>query len=718
MAVPTRPALSPALAAALGYAARGWHVFPLRPRGKEPATPHGCRDATADRAAIRAWWTRAPDANIGIACGPSHLVVVDLDRDKGGPDAWAGLRKRLGFDDATVTCLTGGGGVHLYFQAPDGVTVRNSAGKLGEGIDVRAEGGYVVAPPSVHPNGSAYAWEVSAHPDDRAPAPLPAALLPLLAPTAPTAPTAVGGDGIPEGRRNATLTSLAGSMRRQGAGEEAIRAALEEVNRAQCRPPLHAREVARIARSVARYAPAHDGSDALLLRLPRTDAGNAEAFAALFGDCFRHDHRRKDWLVWDGARWAEDADGEAERAMLQTVRRRRAVFAEEIADRAKARPAVKWAFQQESQSRLRAALEIARSTPPFPALSETLDADPFLLACPNGTLDLRSGILREARRDDLITRVAGAAFHPDAPCPRWMRFLDETFGGDADLVAFVQRAAGYSLTGDVREHALFILYGTGANGKTTFLEALRTVWGDYARTTPFSTFESGSRDDKRADLAALRGVRFVSATETEDGRRLAEARVKAITGGDSIACRHLYGRFFEYHPAFKVWMATNYKPAIRGTDHGIWRRIRLIPFTRQFVGEAADPNLLDTLRGEAEGILAWAVRGCVAWLRDGLGNPGAVRDATEAYRMEQDVVGQFLADCTRTGEGLTVRAAALYAAYKDWCEKNGEKAMSGTAFGRRMADRGVDRARDRTGMYYIGLVLMATGQQDQALKRP
>jgi putative DNA primase/helicase len=707
MVVQTTPALSPALAAALSYAGRGWHVFPLRPRGKMPATAHGCNDATTDRATIRAWWSRNPDANIGIACGPSGLVVVDLDKSKGGLDAWADLRKCLGFDDATVMCLTGGDGVHLYYAAPEGVGIRNSAGRLGEGIDVRAEGGYVVAPPSVHPNGTAYAWEVNAHPDDRPIAPLPKSLLPLLS---PTAPTAVGGDGIPEGRRNDTLTSLAGSMRRKGASEAEIVAVLAEINESQCRPPLEYREVARIARSVARYAPA-DGNGDALLSLARTDAGNAEAMAALFGDEFRYECSREEWLVWDGARWTKDADGEAKRATLLTMRKRKAVFAEKNDDRDKAQ-AVKWALQQESQARLHAALDLARSTLPFPVVTERLDADPDLLACPNGTVDLRTGEFREARREDLITRLAGAPYDPNAPCPRWTQFLREIFGGDDDLIAFVQRAAGYSLTGDVREQALFILYGTGANGKTTFLEALRNVWGDYARTTPFATFESDNRDDKRADLASLRGVRFVSATEAEDGRRLAESRVKTITGGDRISCRHLYGHYFEYVPAFKVWMATNYKPAIRGTDHGIWRRIRLIPFTQQFVGNVADPNMLDTLRGEASGILAWAVRGCLDWRAHQLGKPDAVDEATQAYRLEEDVLGQFLADCTTAGNGLSVQASELYAAYKDWCEVNGEKPMTGTSFGRRIVDRGIHRVKGRQANRYEGIELRKASAQE------
>ena len=697
------------LAAALQYAARGWHVLPLRPAGKQPLTRHGCQEATADAAAIVAWWRRWPQANVGIACGPSGLVVIDLDRDKGGLEAWADLRRRYAFDDATVMALTGGGGMHLYYRAPADLPIGNSAGRLGPGIDVRGSGGYVVAPPSRHPSGRPYTWDVGFHPDETAIAPLPPPLTQLLAaPVKGHAETATPASSIPEGRRNAALASLAGSMRRRGMSREAIVAALTVTNRERCQPPLPPAEVERIARSVARYPAAEDGAsspEAALAALPRTDAGNAEAFVALHHDRFRYDHRRHTWLAWDGARWREDADGEAERAMIETVRRRRAALAAQIKEPAQARPAMAWAFGQEARARLRAALEITRVLEPLPVLSESLDRDPYLLATPNGTLDLHTGRLGKARREDLLTRLTGVGFDPDAACPRWLEFLDQVFDGDHELVAFVQRAAGYSLTGDVREHALFILYGTGANGKTTFLETLKAIWGEYARTTPFATFQAGNRDDKRVDLAGLQGVRLVCASEGDDGHRLAEAQVKAMTGGDAISCRRLYGEFFEYHPSFKVWLATNSKPIIRGTDRGIWRRIRLIPFTRQFTGRTADPALPAKLQAEAAGILAWAVAGCLAWQKDGLDSPPAVQEATEAYRLEQDRLGQFLADCTVTGPQGSVRAADLYRAYERWCRDNGEQPMSGTAFGRQMAERGVAKLRDRTGLRYQGLAL-------------
>jgi P4 family phage/plasmid primase-like protien len=262
------------------------------------------------------------------------------------------------------------------------------------------------------------------------------------------------------------------------------------------------------------------------------------------------------------------------------------------------------------------------------------------------------------------------------------------------------------------------LHGTGANGKTTFTEAIRHTLGDYARATPFSTFESGNRDEKRVDLAALRGVRFVSASEAEDGRRLAEARVKAVTGGDVISCRRLYGDFFEYRPSFKIWLATNYKPEIRGTDLGIWRRLRLIPFTRQFTGDAADVTLLDQLNTEAPGILAWAVQGCLQWQQDGLGNPAAVQVATAEYRAEQDVLGAFLDECTeaRPDASVSVRAGELFERYRRWADANGEFPGSNKRFSETLANRGFARANTSKARGFRGLALRQAQPQTSPME--
>ena len=258
-----------------------------------------------------------------------------------------------------------------------------------------------------------------------------------------------------------------------------------------------------------------------------------------------------------------------------------------------------WALRSESVYGRRATLESAQSIPALATIAEDYDRDPFLLTVGNGTIDLRTGHLRPSQPDDLITRATDVDYFPAATCPRWLQFLDEVFGGDEALISFISRAVGYSLTGDTREQCLFILWGGGANGKSTFLETVLKLVGRHSAITPFSSFlVQRNAGNPRNDVAKLHGARLVKAAESGKEGALDETIIKEITGGDTISARFLYQEFFEFKPTFKLWLATNHRPSIRGTDDAIWRRIRLIPFTRQFSGRNRDPKLLETLRGE------------------------------------------------------------------------------------------------------------------------
>ncbi len=702
------------LAFALDYARRGWHVLPVTPGGKVPLIKGWEKDATTDPATITAWWQAWPEANIGIACGLSRLAVIDLDvhnPEANGPEAWRDLKLAFGFEDATVISLTPSGGQHHVFAIPPGLVITNSRGQLPAGIDIRADGGQFVAPPSVV-NGRLYQWEFG--PDDATPAPLPEALIKLL--RAPTPQASATGDTIPEGARNSTLASIAGTMRRRNMTPAAILAALLAENAARCDPPLPESEVQAIAASVGKYpaAPAplpQDGTLpaglAGLADLPTTDAGQGEAIAALYAERLRYDHTRARWLCWDQVRWQPDQDGEPARLALTTARQRLAAAAR-VEDEEKRKRLAKWAIGAESDYRIRCALHMAGITRPLATTADQFDRDPWLLACANGVLDLRTGELRPGQQNDMLTLSTGIAYNPDAPCPRWAQFLQEIFQGDNALIGFIQRAAGHSLTGLTTEQVLFLCHGGGANGKSVFLATLRRVLGEYAINTSFDTFVDDPRGGKGAsnDLAALRAARLVTASEVKEGARLNEGRVKSLTGGDAITARFLFAEFFTFTPAFKLWLAVNHRPTVRGTDEAIWRRIRLIPFLATFGPDQADRNLTAKLADEAPGILAWAVRGCLAWQREGLGAPPAVNEATAAYRQDSDLLATFLTECTLPREGATVRAADLYASYKSWCEANGEKALTGTALGRRLGERGIAKVHKREGWQYIGLGLL------------
>ena len=379
---------------------------------------------------------------------------------------------------------------------------------------------------------------------------------------------------------------------------------------------------------------------------------------------------------------------------------------------AERKKAIDFALRSESVAGRRATLESAASIREIVTVTNDYDRSPYLLTVGNGTLDLRTGELRACLPDDLITRATDVHYFPSAKCPRWLRFLEEVFGGDRALIDFIARAVGYSLTGETREQCLFILYGDGANGKSTFLETLLQLEGSHAAITPFSTFLiQRSPGNPRNDVAKLHGARLVKAVESPKEGMLDEAIIKEITGGDTISARFLFHEFFEFKPTFKLWLATNHRPSIRGTDDAIWRRIRLIPFTRQFSGLTRDPTLMEVLRGELSGILAWAVRGCLEWRRFGLGTSPVVEAATRKYRLDSDEMGRFLAERCMQDTKQQASGIELYQAYVDWCAANGAKPESNNLFAKALAVRGISKKRRRKGTFYQGIGLVPPGSR-------
>ena len=364
-----------------------------------------------------------------------------------------------------------------------------------------------------------------------------------------------------------------------------------------------------------------------------TDMGNGYRFAAKHGNDLRYCHPWKTWLVWDGTRWAKDSDGEIVRRAKDTVK---SIYAEasHAQDSSDRRNIANHARRSEANSRLEAMIKQAQSE--LPVLPDELDSDPWLLNVKNGTLDLRTGELRPHNREDMITKFIPVTYDPDAQAPIWHGFLRRILNNNDNLVTFVQRAIGYSLTGDVSEQVFFMLYGTGANGKSVFLETVQSILGeDYAKSTPTSTIMIKNGSQNSNDLARLAGVRFVTVNEVEDGQNLAESLMKQLTGNDTITARFLYAEHFDYKPQFKLFIRANHKPVIKNTDEGIWRRIRLIPFTVTIPEEERDKRLLQKLKDELPGILAWAVEGCLEWQQYGLGMPEEVKQAVKEYRLNR-----------------------------------------------------------------------------------
>jgi len=455
--------------------------------------------------------------------------------------------------------------------------------------------------------------------------------------------------------------------------------------------------------------PLHSDSTDFLLNAHRSDTGNAECLVQLSGDDLRYCHTREKWLTWDGSRWAVDDDGTAQRAMIAVVRARFRAC-EAIDDHDQRKKAAAWCIGCESSSKIESGLKVAGNLSALTTKIDHYDRDPFTAAAIGATLDLRTVVHRAVRREDFLTMRLGAAYDPEATCPRFVQFMDEVFAGDKELIAFLQRAIGYSLTGDTREQVMFLCHGLGMNGKSVLLNILSKLLGDYAANASFETFDANRRNESSNDLAMLRGKRLVTVIETEENRRLAEARVKSVTGQDLITCRFLYGEYFSYRPTYKIWLAMNHLPVIRGTDKGIWRRIRLIPFTQDFE-QRQDKTLEAALEAALDGILQWALKGLRQWWQRGLDTPAIVTKATDKYRAESDQIGRWLNDNCVTVSNVSVAVAKAYQNYKAWCEASGEQPMTQNKLGRTLIEKGFDQSTLRNTRTWIGIGLKASDDE-------
>ena len=402
------------------------------------------------------------------------------------------------------------------------------------------------------------------------------------------------------------------------------------------------------------------------------------------------------WMAWDGKRWERDVSGSNWRRVKQ-LSAEWTSLADEVdgaglADRAAQYRA--WALKCRQKNRLEATLKLAESDARIVRLPSSFDTEPETLNTASGTLNLATGIELSHDPTDLITKLAGGRYDPRAEAPCWEAFLARVLP-DATIRTFLQRAVGYSLCGRTSEQCLFVLHGAGSNGKSTLLRALIDIMGDYATTARPETFMVQENDAIPNDVAALAGARMIISTETEDGQRFAESRLKQLTGGDLVTARFLQHEYFSFRATGKIWIACNHKPEIRGVDLGIWRRIRLIEFKQTIPPDEQDLTLSDKLREEAPGILAWAVKGYAAWEKLGLRPPPAVLAAVESYRSEQDVLADFLEDCAVMAGEAEIVKGRLYERYVDWCETNKSRPWSSTRLALRLKERaGVGERRE------------------------
>lgn len=713
--------------AALRYVHRGVCVIPV-PSGEKNPGRSGWETLRITEEDVPRYFTNGQ--NVGIHVGEPSGWLVDIDLDT--PEA----RKIASrFLQATLTSGRSSSPDSHWWYYAEGAEYRTFTDLPPNGgtlLELRSTGHHTLVYPSVHPSGEQITWSESGLETQRVEADelleacrklAAATLIARHLPELKDKRTNAGG-----GRHNLAL-ALAGFLLRRGLSEEDVltllRAAWDarEFASDQIAQREAHRDLEGLVRDTERKI--RDGEEAtggrkleeLVPGLPRkladfwgwkgslqdeggktymrTDLGNAERFVGAHGGDVRWCTEASRWMLWDGAKWCWDEGAHAAHRLAHRCVRSIFKEAENASDDQEAKAIASHAVASQSASRIEALLSQAK---PYLNISmDDLDRDVWLVNAGNGTLDLRTGTLREHLRGDLITKAVPFDYAPGAQAPRFMEFMEQVLP-DPEVRAFVQRYAGYSLTGSTAERVLAFLHGGGKNGKSTLVEALRETAGDYARNTTVETILS-SRGGSQIpnDVAALKGARLVSAAEPEKNRRMAESKVKNLTGSDTVTARFMRGEFFDFKPEFKLWISMNHKPIIIGTDDAIWDRIRLVPFNQRFA-DNPDTGLPAKLAGERAGIFAWMVRGALDWYENGLGCPEAVAAATEEYREEMDTLGDFLEARCVVDPNATAPASKLYEQYGMWCDDTGERKETQTAFGARLAERGFESFRYSGGV--------------------
>jgi putative DNA primase/helicase len=696
--------------------------------------------------------------------------LFDVDVEEEGLVDLAALEEANGPLPLTPRAASGHGGLHILFDWPAPPLVVTTGSHLNKlPIDTRGRGGQFVAPPSVNLGGP-YRWLVS--PADVPLAEAPDWLLAWLEANgrlegrnpasngrAWTFRAGSSAEWSAERRAVAYLGAIPPAVSGQGGHDQTFRAAravvygfelgveaglrllLTEYN-PRCSPPWSEKDLRHKAEDAdskpfgkprgyllnaerdGRPAPSRSATDSQGESRPAggsavededphlTDLGNAQRLVALHGQDLRYCHLWGAWLVWDGRRWALDETAEALRRVKGAQREffKAAVTEWERTHSDEAKAALRHALQWEDARRINACLTLAQSERGVPILPAQMDSDPWLLNVNNGTLDLRTGNLRSHCRADLITKLAPVAFDADAECPLWHRVLDRLMDGNKALMRYLQRVIGYSLTGNVGEQCLWFLYGSGANGKSTFLTVIRELLGDYALQAVPELLMAKNTESHPTERADLFGRRFVATIETDEGKRLAESLMKQLTGGDNVRARRMRQDFFEFKPTWKLLLAANHKPTVRGCDHAVWRRIKLVPFTVVIPDAEKDKDLPAKLQTEWPGILRWALQGCLDWQREGLAEPDEVRQATHAYQAEQDLISGFIKECCQLHRDLRASASSLFDAYTNW---SGDHTTTQKAFGQRLKERGFETARGHGGRIFyceIGLQCADPGE--------
>lgn len=723
--------LSPVGEAAVELAGRGLRVFPCHSIRDGRCT---CKEANCSSPGKHPWQKKLEPSNdaekvrdmfllrrhgnVGIATGDG-LLVLDIDGPL-GEESLGELERSYEELPPTLTARTGrDGGRHVYLSTD--ADIHNSAGRLGKGLDVRGQGGYVIAPPSVHLSGRTYQWEDPNATIAEAPAWLVAVILaagtsepepkPEPTPAPRKAPSReasssrreayvraainaeigkvlsapegvrndelnkaafalgqlVGGGELLEGDVERELMEAAGAWIGQDCIESEIRKTIRSGLKGGKREPRHVPEPDRPTRPTPGDA-THLVDDGIRDNPRLTELGNAERFVKQHGASVLFCNT---WHAWDGSRWRPDDRGDVDRMAQATARSwwREA----ESAPPDMQLTLAKHAKKMESSSAITATLKLAR--PMRCARPTDLDADPMKLNTSTGIIDLATGKQHPHDRAAMMTKLAPVAYAGlDTPAPLWERFLHRIMAGNTTMTSYLQRLSGMCLTGDISVQELWILWGQGSNGKSVFMDSLMALMGDYAGSAPNSLLtHRGGFSEHPTELYDLKGRRLVVGSETEEGAELKVQLMKQLTGNATIKARAMRCDYVEFARTHKLVLPTNNRPLVKETSHAVWRRLRLVPFTVTIPPEERDGHLIDKLQDEWPGILAWAVRGCLDWQRHGLDTPSEVMLATGEYQAEQDALSEYLADRCVRGPGARVQRNDLHTDYLAYCVSQGDK---------------------------------------------
>lgn len=709
----------PTLESAIAYTRRGWRVIPV-PFGEKSPRLGGWQRLRLTEADLPHHFDGRPQ-NIGVLLGEPSGGLVDVDLDC--PEAVA-LADELLPATGLVFGRPSKPRSHRFYRCeapPKTRPFKDIDGAVL--VELRATGAQTIVPPSAHPSGETVEWHANEDPALVAPDELLRAVKRLAA------GALLARHWPKRGSRHDAALALAGALARAGWDQDETARFVEAVARAagdeeattdRHRAALSTFETMTkgepvtglptladlLGREVIDQAIGWLGLEDATSGHRSTDLGNAERLVERHGQDLRYCYSWGKWLVWDGTRWRVDDTGEVERRAKETAR---SLSTEAVAlpGRRRRKEVMAWARKSESGYRISQAVLLARSERSIAMTADQFDRDPWLLNVANGTLDLRTGELRPHRREDLLTKLVPVEYNPKARAPRWEQFLREVFEDDEEAIAAVQRAVGYTLTGDTSEQVFFFCHGTGANGKTSLLNILRELLGEYATWTPFSTFQSGGEARGHSDqLMDLEGRRLVVSAEKRTVGKLSEDVLKVLAGQEPITGSRKYERTRTFQPVCKVWLAANTLPRVDDVTDGFWRKVVLIPFARRFPEEQQDRRLAEKLRGELAGILAWGVQGCLAWQRDGLQVPKKFLQARDDWRHENDPLADFLDECPRE-PSAQVLVSDLFAAYQTWCTKHHvfQGIKTTRAFSQVVQAHGIEKVHTRRGKAFQGIGL-------------